>query len=246
MILRRFTKHVTEQNWFAVGLDVIVVVLGIFLGMQLTEWNEDRKVKAEWRSTLESLQVEFTINLQSIEDNRQSLVARVGAVSQSLKMLLDCEIQPGEMELFQRGLMETRGTLGLSMRKIVLESILNESKFQSFLISNRKQHLQELLTQLGHNQSEAGFYESLPFDDIPSKHSAVKVVANDGKEYPYSVSLLVLAVPFEEACSDQGFVKSLDWWVNAQSAQLWVAKDLLVLFADARDTVSKWQGNNGK
>ncbi len=43
MILRRFTKHITEQNWFAVGLDVIVVMVGIFLGMQVTEWNEERK-----------------------------------------------------------------------------------------------------------------------------------------------------------------------------------------------------------
>ncbi len=33
MILRRFMTHVTEQNWFAVGLDAIVVITGIFLGM---------------------------------------------------------------------------------------------------------------------------------------------------------------------------------------------------------------------
>ena len=43
MILRRFTQHIKEQNWFAVGLDVIVVVVGIFLGMQVTEWNEERQ-----------------------------------------------------------------------------------------------------------------------------------------------------------------------------------------------------------
>lgn len=43
MILRRFIKHVAEQNWFAVGLDVIVVITGIFLGMQVSEWNERRK-----------------------------------------------------------------------------------------------------------------------------------------------------------------------------------------------------------
>lgn len=43
MILRRFMKHVTDQNWFAVGLDVIVVITGIFLGMQVTERNEERK-----------------------------------------------------------------------------------------------------------------------------------------------------------------------------------------------------------
>ena len=47
MILRRFTKHVIDQNWFAVGLDIIVVVVGIFLGMQVTEWNDDRKTKVE-------------------------------------------------------------------------------------------------------------------------------------------------------------------------------------------------------
>lgn len=36
MILRRFMKHVTDQNWIAVVLDVLVVITGIFLGMQVS------------------------------------------------------------------------------------------------------------------------------------------------------------------------------------------------------------------
>ncbi len=47
MILRKFMKHVSEQNWFAVGLDVLVVITGIFLGMQVSEWNEARKDRIE-------------------------------------------------------------------------------------------------------------------------------------------------------------------------------------------------------
>lgn len=43
MILRRFIKHVRNENWFAVSLDFMVVVIGIFIGMQVTEWNSDRK-----------------------------------------------------------------------------------------------------------------------------------------------------------------------------------------------------------
>ena len=43
MILRRFMQHVKEQNWFAVGLDVVVVIVGIFLGMQVQQWYENRK-----------------------------------------------------------------------------------------------------------------------------------------------------------------------------------------------------------
>lgn len=55
MILRRFMKHVTDQNWFAVGLDVLVVITGIFLGMQVTEWNDERKEQQKERYYLERL-----------------------------------------------------------------------------------------------------------------------------------------------------------------------------------------------
>ncbi len=43
MILRRFTEHVNEQNWFAVFIDLVVVVVGIFLGLQVTQWNDARE-----------------------------------------------------------------------------------------------------------------------------------------------------------------------------------------------------------
>jgi hypothetical protein len=56
MLLRRFTQHIKDQNWFAVGLDVIVVVVGIFLGMQVTEWNEQRKDKITERQYIERIQ----------------------------------------------------------------------------------------------------------------------------------------------------------------------------------------------
>ena len=68
MILRRFMTHVGEQNWFAVGLDITVVIAGIFLGMQVTEWNEDRKEGIEERRYLERLllDAEKSIELQVI------------------------------------------------------------------------------------------------------------------------------------------------------------------------------------
>jgi len=46
MILRRFTQHIKEQNWLAVFIDFIIVVVGVFIGIQVANWNEDR-VEAE-------------------------------------------------------------------------------------------------------------------------------------------------------------------------------------------------------
>jgi len=43
MLLRRITKHVSDQNWFAVFLDFVIVVVGVFIGIQVANWNEERK-----------------------------------------------------------------------------------------------------------------------------------------------------------------------------------------------------------
>lgn len=53
MILRRITKHVKDQNWFAVVLDFLIVVVGILIAFQITNWSEARGDKADARIALE-------------------------------------------------------------------------------------------------------------------------------------------------------------------------------------------------
>ncbi len=45
MILRRITEHVKAQNWFAVFLDFIIVVVGVFIGIQVANWNDARATR---------------------------------------------------------------------------------------------------------------------------------------------------------------------------------------------------------
>lgn len=46
MILRSVMKHVRDQNWFAVGLDFLIVIVGVFIGIQVSNWNEVRRDEA--------------------------------------------------------------------------------------------------------------------------------------------------------------------------------------------------------
>ena len=55
MILRRITQHVKDQNWFAVCLDFFIVVVGIFVGLQVANWNETRKDRADEAIFLQDL-----------------------------------------------------------------------------------------------------------------------------------------------------------------------------------------------
>ena len=61
MVIRRIREHVATHNWFAVAVDVGIVVLGVFLGNQVSNWNEGRSERA-----------------QALED-RQRLIADLGS-----------------------------------------------------------------------------------------------------------------------------------------------------------------------
>ena len=47
MLLRKITKHVTDQNWFAVFIDFLIVVLGIWVALMVGQWTQDQKDNSE-------------------------------------------------------------------------------------------------------------------------------------------------------------------------------------------------------
>ena len=42
MILRRVIAHFRKQEWTAIALDFLIVVTGVFIGIQVSNWNEAR------------------------------------------------------------------------------------------------------------------------------------------------------------------------------------------------------------
>ena len=42
MLLRRVIAHVRKQEWTAIGIDLVIVVVGVFIGIQVANWNDGR------------------------------------------------------------------------------------------------------------------------------------------------------------------------------------------------------------
>ena len=47
MMFRRVSANLRAQNWTAIGIELIIVVIGVFIGMQVSNWNQERAAKAE-------------------------------------------------------------------------------------------------------------------------------------------------------------------------------------------------------
>lgn len=47
MVVSRIRFHVAHHNWFAVSIDLVIVVVGVFLGTQANNWNQARIDRAQ-------------------------------------------------------------------------------------------------------------------------------------------------------------------------------------------------------
>ncbi len=58
MIYKRFAANLRAQNWFAIGIEFAIVVAGVFVGTQVSNWNAERLEKRETQRMLAQLEPE--------------------------------------------------------------------------------------------------------------------------------------------------------------------------------------------
>ena len=91
MLLRRITQHVKEQNWFAVLLDFVIVVVGILIALQITNWNDANKRQNEEKDLLLRLHAEASELLATQTRERDSVIPRLEILSSATSILFACD-----------------------------------------------------------------------------------------------------------------------------------------------------------
>jgi len=59
MILRRVIEHFRKQEWTAIAIDFVIVVVGVFVGLQVNNWNEARRERAKEAFAIAALRSDF-------------------------------------------------------------------------------------------------------------------------------------------------------------------------------------------
>jgi hypothetical protein len=78
MISRRIAEHVKAHNWFAVAIDFVIVVVGVFVGIQVSNWNAARIDQAKAHAYLERIRADLDADLAGYQD-RLSFWGKVSA-----------------------------------------------------------------------------------------------------------------------------------------------------------------------
>lgn len=70
MILRRLTENLRLQNWTTIAIELAIVIIGVFVGNQVSNWNEGRLEKQATNRMLEQLRPELKDKLDFFETSR--------------------------------------------------------------------------------------------------------------------------------------------------------------------------------
>lgn len=71
MLLKRVAEHSKTQNWFAVALDLLIVVVGVFIGIEVANWNSARQDRQEERRYYRQLLVDLRTDLETFRDTEK-------------------------------------------------------------------------------------------------------------------------------------------------------------------------------
>ena len=70
MIIRRIREHLSARDWWAIGIDLLIAILGVFIGIQVSNWNEARGERAQAHEDRQRL-------IADLNSNQADLVNRL-------------------------------------------------------------------------------------------------------------------------------------------------------------------------
>ena len=104
MILRRFISHFRKQEWTAIALDFLIVVVGVFIGLQVSIWNETRRERALEHEYLLRLYSDMQESLATKPDRVEWDKSRMEQQAMILKHLRSGGLPGADRQAFENGL----------------------------------------------------------------------------------------------------------------------------------------------
>jgi hypothetical protein len=214
MILRRFTQHINEQNWFAVGLDLAVVVLGIFIGLQVTDWNQSRKDYRDGIYYLQALDAQVVNDIREAKKELEESEEFMSSSFEAVGILWSDDTSEGDLEKFTQLHFAAYQFWGPQTKPAALRQLVDHGKID--LVESRA--LQEAILEYDSAYDEA--IQQTRTSYAYSRELTLVIMNSIRYRGPWVVSTL------EELKSDRALVSALRGKAVFQRIQLETLEEL--------------------
>ena len=226
MSVRRLATAIANQNWMTVLLELVIVVAGIYLGLQASDWSQHREDRRAEIVYLERIAADLDTSLAQTRRSRefQTRHARYGALV--LKALRDCQLQPDQRDHFASGIYLVAKHNAASFVQASLRELLSSGR----LTIIRNTALRQTLVGMLQNYDDHLFYMSDIQLRVAPQVNYIDSVAPIVVDSPISGGADVtwdrLDADFDELCGDRrlytAMAASLNYtWDSTESLIFW-------------------------
>lgn len=227
MILRRITLHLKNQNWFAVWLDITVVVFSVFIGIQVANWNDLRIERDNYSKALKRLSTEVSANLTVLQEINEDMIISFDNVNNAIEALQSCIENKDNHDSINLGMHEIKGTYGVHLRTKALVELTSDPKLLALQTEQERARFSDLMFYFDIALANARWVENHPlngrFEDNPIVELG-EVITRRSSYYDFDFTSthreLYLNASVDEACKDNHLTKSFYVWERWQKSLL--------------------------
>ena len=223
MILRRVIAHFRKQEWTAIAIDFVIVVLGVFVGLQVANWNAARSNERAYQDALRRLAEENRAMLERAASSRATISGMLVDAQRAIAALRNCEAGPEAEAIINKGLNSIRSGRAVGVSTLAIDQLVSDDRLLDRQDENARASLRSYHSYL-HGVADTSFRILTDNDlDIVDRHPAVGfsgLVAPSETFNKADVRRAEIAVPPEAACKDPTFVKLFYDWERKHNFQL--------------------------
>ena len=181
MLIRRISAALRSQDWATVTVEFVVVVAGIFVGLQVDSWNTQRTDRIREQVILQQLHADFSANAVSILQYVRRHEQMVEGLDFALDVLTKGELTKGDANRFRNAFVSMYQLPSISATMGGYDAVIASGDLA--LISDRK--LKSLLVQLSSSvaaeMSLTSYFRDLNQINMELTRDVVLLVPNDDR-----------------------------------------------------------------
>lgn len=209
MILRRFSTSLRKQDWSAIAIELVIVVLGVFIGIQAQQWQagwEDSRLE---RVYLERILSDIDLSIQTNELNITRLERYSNGQAFVVESLRRCELAEDKKDAFANGVADI-GKVGPSVFALsTMDEMLSAGHFSLI----RNSHIRDALNGLARDAKYqanifTAIYTQLASATSTTSQRTIRIYP-DHKTPLESLTWNDMEIDFAALCKDMPFQSTL-------------------------------------
>ena len=227
MILRRLALALQQQNWFTVMVEIMIVVIGILIGLQVDDWHQRRETRQLYQAALNAFLIESNSNRQLLDDRMRQMEDRIPVLEQTVRHLVRCESAPGIEAALNRVVDMSYRSIRPSQSFVAYEAVASGTRFQEVMSQRFRLQLNSYYSEF--LKQHEWLVRNAATIDPASRFEAtdsVAVVETADDSSVYTQFRWQVDAPFESVCKDQAFVRDLIAMHAIHSVNLRLAREM--------------------